>query len=136
MKAKIATFSLKGKENIWREYVKHVRGIREEELIWSKFGRLFKRKYLSERYYDERAKDFYELRMVSMTDDDYTRIFLELLRYVPYLDKANIQRFINGLLVSFKDHIEFDDPRSLEEAIRKLKNCYEKSKCKLEFKCD
>jgi len=32
MKAKIATFSLKGKTNIWWEDVKNVRGIREEEL--------------------------------------------------------------------------------------------------------
>ena len=49
---------------------------------------------------------------------------------MPYLkeEKANIQRFINGLLITFKDRIEFDEPRSLEEAIRKLKHCYEQSK--------
>jgi len=41
------------------------------------------------------------------------------LRYVPYLtkDKAKIHRFISGLPVAFKDKIEFDEPRSLEEAI-------------------
>lgn len=36
-----------------------------------------------------------------------------------------IQRFISGLSVSFKDRIRFDEPRSLEEAIRKLKHYYE-----------
>jgi len=57
--------------------------------------------------------------MGSMTDDEYTSRFLELLRYVPYLieEKAKIQRFISGLLVTFKDGIEFDGPRSLEKAI-------------------
>ena len=62
-----------------------------------------------------------------MTDEEYTSIFLELLRYVPYLkeEKAKIQRFISGLLIAFKDRIQFDEPRSLEEAIRKLKHCYE-----------
>lgn len=50
-----------------------------------------------------------------MTDDQYTSKFLELFRYVPYLkeEKAKIQRFISGLLVAFKDRIEFDESRSL-----------------------
>jgi len=54
-------------------------------LTWHAFERLFKKKYLSERYYDDRAKKFYELWIDSMTDEEYTSIFLELLRYVPYL---------------------------------------------------
>jgi len=40
---------------------------------------------LLERYYDDRAKEFYELKMGSMTDEEYTSIFLGLLIYVPYL---------------------------------------------------
>lgn len=57
--------------------------------------------------------------MGSMTDEENTKRFLELLMYVPYLkeEKATIQRFINGLLVAFKDRIEFYEPTSLEEAI-------------------
>ena len=68
--------------------------------------------------------------MDSIIDGEYTRRLQELLRYVPYLkeEKAKIQRFINGLLITFKDKIEFDEPRSLEEAIWKLKHCYEQSK--------
>jgi len=44
--------------------------------------------------------------MGSVTDEEYTSKFLELLRYVPYLkeEKAKIQRFINGLLIAFKRH--------------------------------
>ena len=51
--------------------------------------------------------------------DEYTIKFLELLRYVPYLkdEKANIQRFNSGLTMEFKDRIEFNELRSLEEAI-------------------
>jgi len=33
--------------------------------------------------------------------------------------------FINGLPVEFKDQIEYDEPWSLEEVIKKLKHCYE-----------
>ena len=74
--------------------------------------------------------------MGSMADGEYINIFLELLWYVPYLkeEKAKIQIFISGLSVSFKDIIELDEPRTLEEAIRKLKNFYEQSKQRSETK--
>lgn len=59
--------------------------------------------------------------MGSMIDDEYTSKFFELLRYVPCLteEKSKVQRFISGLLVQFKDKIEFDEPISLEETIQK-----------------
>jgi len=87
---------------------------------------------LLERYYDDREKEFYELKMGSMTDEEYTSIFLGLLIYMPYLkeEKENIQRFISGLLVSFKEKIEFDEPKFLVEAIKNLKHCYDQSKHK------
>jgi len=37
MKAKIATFNLKGKEDIWWEDVNNVKGIQEEDFIWDDF---------------------------------------------------------------------------------------------------
>lgn len=76
--------------------------------------------------------------MESMTDEEYTKIFLDLLRYVLYLkeEKVKIQRFISGLLVVFKYKIEFDEPRSLEEAIIKMKHCYEQSKHESKTKQD
>jgi len=76
--------------------------------------------------------------MGSITNEDYSSIFMKLLRYVPYLkeEKAKIQRFINGFSIAFKDRIEFDEPRSLEEAIQKLKHCYKQSKHRFETKPD
>ena len=47
-----------------------VRDIRTEDLIWYEFKRHFKKKYLSERYYDRKAKELYELKMGSMTDEE------------------------------------------------------------------
>eukprot|EP00253_Pinus_taeda_P027918 PITA_27918 len=74
--------------------------------------------------------------MGSMTNEEYTSRFLELLMYVPYpkKDRAKIQIFVSGLSIAFKDRIEFDKPRSFEEAIRKLKHFYEKSKHRSETK--
>jgi len=54
-----------------------------------------------------------------MIDDEYTSKLLELLRHAPYLkeERAKIQRFTSGIPMEFKYMIEFDEPRSLEEAI-------------------
>jgi len=68
MKTKIGTFNLKGKAYIWLEDLKNVKGIREEELVWDDFERLFKNNYLCKRYNDDIAKYFYELQMGSMTE--------------------------------------------------------------------
>ena len=59
--------------------------------------------------------------------EEYANNFLELLRYVKYIkdDKVKIQRFLSGIPYSYKDKIEFDEPRNLEEAIRMGKYFYE-----------
>ena len=62
--------------------------------------------------------------------EEYANNFLEMLRYVLYIKylKVKIQRFLSGLPQSYKDWIEFDEPRMLEEAIRKAKYCYDQNK--------
>jgi len=56
MKARVATFSLKVKEDIWWEDLKSVRDINEEYLSWNKFEWLFKNNCLLERYTHDREK--------------------------------------------------------------------------------
>jgi len=62
--------------------------------------------------------------MGSMTNKEYMTKFLELLRYVPYItdEKAKVERFVSGFPLAFRDQIEYDEPRSLEEVIGKLKH--------------
>ena len=69
MKARIAIFSLKGKAYIWWEDVKQVRDIRKDDLSWWEFKRIFM-KYLLERYYDNKAINFYKLKMGSTIDEE------------------------------------------------------------------
>ena len=66
---------------------------------------------------------------------EYVNRFLELLRYVRYIkdEKVKIQRFLSGLPQSYKDRIEFYEPRNLEETIRKAKYCYEQSRGKPDY---
>ena len=67
--------------------------------------------------------------------EEYANKFLELLRYVRYIkyEKVKIQYFLSGLPQSYKDKIEFYEPRNLEEAIKKAKYCYEESTGKLDY---
>ena len=67
--------------------------------------------------------------------EEYVNRFLEFLRYFRYIkdEKVKIQHFLSGLPQSYKDIIEFNEPRTLEEAIQKDKYFYEKRKGKLDY---
>jgi hypothetical protein len=55
---------------------------------------------------------------------------LALLRYAGFIKEENvkIQRFLSGPPSFYKDKIEFDEPKILEETIRKTKYLYEQGK--------
>ena len=58
--------------------------------------------------------------------------FLSLLRYVPYIVDENpeVQRFLSCLTFHIKDRIEYDNPKTLEEAMRNPIFCYEQNRKK------
>jgi hypothetical protein len=135
MKVRMAIYNLKGKANIWWQDLKLAKGLKEKQLEWSDFKKYFKKQYLSESYYERKTKEFYELRLRQMTMDDLINKFLELLRFVPYIreDKVKIQRFLSCLPQSYRDRIEFDNPKSLSESFRKARMCYDQYKQWVEF---
>ena len=67
--------------------------------------------------------------------DEYANKFLELLRYVWYIidEKVKVQLILSGFPQSYKDRIEFYEPRTLEEVIRKAKYCYEQRQGKPDY---
>jgi hypothetical protein len=119
MKARVATFNLNGKASIWWEYFKNVKGVREEDLSWKQFEKYFRKKYLSEKYFDKKTKEFYELKLGQLTIEEYVNKFLYLLKYVPYTkeEKAKVQCFISRLPKEYRNRIEFDEPKTLEDTI-------------------
>ena len=104
-------------------------------MAWKQFKKYFKQKYLSDRYYDDKIKEFHEMKLGQLTMEEYANKFLELLRYVRNIrdDKVKIQHFLSGLPQLYKDRIEFDEPRTLEEEIRKAKYFYDNKKRKPDF---
>jgi hypothetical protein len=49
-------YNLTKKEDIWWEYIKRVKNIKELKITWNIFKRYFKKKYLSKQYYEGNAK--------------------------------------------------------------------------------
>jgi hypothetical protein len=91
LKAQIAIFNLNGKNSIWWEDIKNVKGIHEEDLSWKKFEKHFKNKYMSEKYFHGKMKEFYELKLGQLIIEEYVNKFLELLRYVPYIKDEKVK---------------------------------------------
>ena len=60
---------------------------------------------------------------------DLNNKFLSLLRYVPYLvdEKPKVQQLLSCLPYYIKDRIEYENPKTLEEAMRKSNFCYEQN---------
>eukprot|EP00253_Pinus_taeda_P004481 PITA_04481 len=64
--------------------------------------------------------------------DEFITRFTSLLPYVPYIreEKAKVQRFVSSLPPYMRERIEFDNPKSMDEVIRKARICYHQSKQK------
>ena len=67
-----------------------------------------------------------------MTMKELSIKFQTLLCYVPYIidEKQKIQCFLICLPIMFKERIEYNNPTTLEEAMRKANFCYNKNKKK------
>eukprot|EP00253_Pinus_taeda_P006753 PITA_06753 len=85
-----------------------------------------------ERFYDEKAREFHDLRLGQQTMDEFITRFTSRLRYVPYIreEKAKVQRFVSSLPPYMRERIEFDNPKSMDEVIRKARICYQQSRQK------
>jgi len=132
LKACLAFYQLRGKATLWSEEIKTVRKIDEEHVTWKEFQKHFKDKYLTERYYDKKENEFHELRLGTLTMDEYVKRFTSLLCYVPYMqeEKAKIHHFIGSLPNFVKEKLELDYPRSMDDAMWKACIFYEQMKQK------
>ena len=79
MKARVAIFNMNGRASIWWEHFKQVKRISERRLKWKQFKKYFKQKYLSDRYYDDKIKEFHELRLGQQTMDEYANKFFGIV---------------------------------------------------------
>jgi hypothetical protein len=53
---------------------------------------------LTKRYYEKKMKEFFELKLGSMTIDEYEIRFLEMMKYVSFIkdETVKIHRYLSG----------------------------------------
>jgi hypothetical protein len=126
---RISIYQLKGKASMWWDHLVQVQHIKEKSVTWREFKRYFEKKYLIKRYYDKKMKELFELKLGSMTIDEYERRFLELMKYVSFMkdETVEIQRYLSGFPSFISEKIQYDDPKTLEETIRRAKCLYDKN---------
>jgi hypothetical protein len=75
-------------------------------------------------------KLFFELKLGSMSMDEYEKRFFEFLKYVDFIkdEKIKIQRFMSVLPSFYSENIQYDNPSTLEESIRRENHPYEQSR--------
>jgi hypothetical protein len=71
VEGRIAMYQLKGKTSMWWDQFVQVQHISEKDITWKEFKRYFKKKYLTKRYYDRNMKEFFKIKLCSMTIDEY-----------------------------------------------------------------
>ena len=91
MQARLSIYNLNGKEKRWWWDLKHNKKDELWEISWENFRMILQEKYMSERLFDHKVKEFHELRMGSMIMDTFTNIFLYLLHYVPYIKEEKVK---------------------------------------------
>ena len=60
---RINIYNLNGRASIWWENLMQAKGIKERQVRWDQFKTYFEEKYLSSRYYDNKRKEFNELKL-------------------------------------------------------------------------
>jgi hypothetical protein len=94
---------------MWWDQLMQVQHIREKILSWKEFKKHFEKKYLTKRYYYKNMKELFELKLGSMTIDEYERILLELLKYVSFIkdETIKIQIYLSGMLFESRKRYKY-----------------------------
>jgi hypothetical protein len=132
---RIVIYQIKGKASMWWDHLVQVQHLKEKSVTWREFKKYFEKKYLTKRYYDKKMKEFFELNIGSMTIDEYERRFLEFLKYVSFIkdETVKIQRYLSRFPSIISEKIQYDDPKTLEETIRRAKCLYDQQKARPNF---
>jgi hypothetical protein len=107
VEGRISIYQLKRKSSMWWDQLVQVQHIVETSVTLREFKKYFEKKYLTKRYYEKKMKEFFEIKLGSMTIDEYERRFLELLKYVSFIkdETVKIQRYLSGLSLFISDKI-------------------------------
>ena len=67
---------------------------------------------MSSQDYENKRKEFHELKLGHKSMEEHIQKFMEILRHVGYIkvERVEVQNFLGGIPLSYKDRIEFTNP--------------------------
>ncbi|MQM18061.1 hypothetical protein Taro_051045 [Colocasia esculenta] len=120
-KVSLATYMLQERVNVWWDSLLRTRF--EDgavEVVWDKFLRLFRDKFIPEHIQDKMEQEFLTLTHGSMTVLDYEVRFAELSKYAPHIvvdERRKAKKFVMGLKPSLRSRLVAFDHHTLDEAL-------------------
>ena len=75
---------------MWWVQLKLVKHIDEKRISWREFKNYFQKKYFIDKYYDKKMKELFELKLGSLTTNEYESRFLEFFRYVDFIKDEKV----------------------------------------------
>jgi hypothetical protein len=118
-KAKIAIFQLRDNALNWWGNLERQLHLTADTISWELFEERFRRKYLPAYYEEQQVGAFHSLIQGNKTVEEYEIRFMELVKYVSYLDsdQRHAERFIYGLNPRIRDMVRMWKPSSVAEAV-------------------
>ena len=111
-KARMAIFQLKGDALNWWLDLKKQLHLTSLSVSWELFEERFNMKYLLTYYKEQQAGSFHALVQGNMTMEEYEAKFMQLVKYVPYLnsDDRQVERFVYGLNYKIRATVRMWNP--------------------------
>ena len=118
-KSKLAIFQLKGAALNWWGNQERQLHLTPDTVPWELFVEKFKGKYLPASYQEEQAGALHALVQRHLSVEEYEERFMELVKYVPYLDndERQVERFVYGLNAKIRAQVRMWKPSSVAEAV-------------------
>ena len=91
-----------------------------DTVSWELFEERFRKKYLPAYYQEQQVGAFHALVQGGLTVEEYEGRFMELVKYVSYMDSDEHQaeRFVYGLNQRIRAHVRMWHPTSVAEAVQ------------------
>eukprot|EP00253_Pinus_taeda_P029424 PITA_29424 len=118
-KTKIVVFQLKESALIWWGNLEKQLHLTSDNVPWDLFEERFRAKYLPPYFQQQQARAFHTLIQGSKTVEEYEIRFMELVKYIHYLDsdERQAERFIFGLNPRIRALVSMWKPSSVAEAV-------------------
>jgi hypothetical protein len=118
-KEKIMIFQLRNSALNWWGNLERQLHLTPDTISWELFEERFQRKYLSAYYQEQHVGAFHALVQGNITMEEYEIRFMELIKYVSYMDtdQRQAERFVYGLNPKTRTMVRMWKPSSVTKEV-------------------